>query len=130
MVQVSSSEKIEKIKPSNRKGIISSLINPVEIAGSLLSLQEFEHDNSIGFIYDLLGPEYFEFVRFMYHPGRDNKIMASISFHLTDREREVVLEAIDEPDNAASMERLLKAMNAELGHASDSWSLLGKSTDE
>ncbi len=130
LVQVSSSEKIEKIKPSNRKGIISSLINPVEIAGSLLSLQEFEHDNSIGFIYDLLGPDYFEFVRFMYHPGRDNKIMASISFHLTDREREVVLEAIDEPDNAASMERLLRAMNADLEHEPGSWSFLSKSTDE
>jgi hypothetical protein len=126
MVQVSSSEKIEKIKPSNRKGIISSLINPVEIAGSLLSLQEFEHDNSIGFIYDLLGPEYFEFVRFMYHPGRDNKIMASISFHLTDREREVVLEAIGEPDNAASMKRLLQAMNADIEYQP----LLSKSIDE
>jgi len=130
MVQVSSSEKIKKVKPSNRKGIISSLINPVEIAGSLLSLQEFEHDNSIGFIYDLLGPDYFEFVRFMYHPGRDNKIMASISFHLTDREREVVLEAIGEPDNAASMQRLLRAMNADVELQPDSWSLLSKSPDE
>jgi hypothetical protein len=130
MVQVSSSEKIEKIKPSNRKGIISSLINPVEIAGSLLSLQEFEHDNSIGFIYDLLGPEYFEFVRFMYHPGRDDKIMASISFHLTDREREVVLEAIGEPDNAASMKRLLQAMNSDKEHQPGTWPLLSKSLEE
>lgn len=129
LVQVSSSEKIEKIEPSNRKGIISSLINPVGIAGSLLSLQEFEHDNSLGFIYDLYGKDYFEFVRFMYHPGRNNKIMASISFHLTEREKEVVLEAIDEPDNKASMARLLHAFSPAGGEGTDDDQFLSKSAN-
>ena len=129
LVQVSSSEKIEKIEPSNRKGIISSLLNPVGIAGSLLSLQEFEHDNSLGFIYDLYGKDHFEFVRFMYHPGRNNKIMASISFHLTEREKEVVLEAIEEPDNQASMARLIKALSPTAEKAKSEDQFLSKSAN-
>ncbi|NRB61483.1 MAG: patatin-like phospholipase family protein [Saprospiraceae bacterium] len=110
LVQIGSSEKIKKIKSSDRKGMVSSLLNPVEIAANLLSLQEFEHDNSLGFIYDLYGPEFFQLIRFMYHPGRNNKIMASISFHLTEREKEVVLEAIEEPENKASMKRLIESL--------------------
>lgn len=130
LVQVSSSEKIEKIKPSNRKGIISSLINPVEVAGSLLSLQEFEHDNSLGFIYDLYGKSRFEFVRFMYHPGRDNKIMASISFHLTEREKEVVLEAIDEPENQAALRHLVQALKSSQEQKKERGRLLSKSNEQ
>ncbi|MBP9076335.1 MAG: patatin-like phospholipase family protein [Haliscomenobacter sp.] len=106
LVQISSSEKIEKIPTSKNKGILSSLLNPFEIVGQILSLQEFEQDNSLGFVYDILGDESFDFVRFMYHPGRDNKVMASISFHITAKEKAVVREALDDPDNRESIRRL------------------------
>ena len=107
LVQISSSEKIEKIPTSKNKGILSSLLNPFEIVGQILSLQEFEQDNSLGFVYDILGDESFDFVHFMYHPGRNNKVVASISFHITAKEKEVVREALNDPDNRESIRRLL-----------------------
>ncbi len=110
LVQISSSEKIEEIYSSDKRGVITSLFKPLEIAGQILSLQEFEQDNSLGFIYDLLGEEQFGFTRFMYQPGLNNKIMASISFHITEKEKEVVLEAIEEPDNQAALRRLIRSL--------------------
>lgn len=106
LVQISSSEKIEPITPSDQKGIIESLFNPLGIPNQLTSLQEFEHDNSLGFLYDLLGEDYFRSIRFIFRPEEENKLRASVSFHITDREKQAVLGAIDEPDNQSSL-RLL-----------------------
>lgn len=110
MIQISSSEKIEKTYASNTQGIISSLFNPLGIAGQLVVLQEFEHDNAIALTYDLLGKGNFEFVRFMYHPGDDAKVRAAISFHLTKGEKENVLEAIKDSDNQENLRRVVKAL--------------------
>lgn len=110
MIQISSSEKIEKTYPSNTQGLISSLLNPVGIAGQLIVFQEFEQDNSIALTYDLLGKDHFEFIRFIYRPGTNEKKRAAISFHLTKGERENVLDAIYLPDNQASLRRLVKVL--------------------
>lgn len=110
LMQVSSSELIEEIAPSNRTGIISSLVNPVGILGKVFTLQEFEHDNSLGFIYDLLGPERFEVIRFVYRPTQRKKLTASVSFHITSREKADVKRAIGLPENKTEMERLMKLL--------------------
>lgn len=113
ILQITSSEKIEPIPHSERKGIISSLLNPLEIASRILDLQEFEQDNDIGFIYDLMGEDRVKLVRFSYQPGRNHKIMASISFHITSKEKQVVLEALDEPENQRSKRELLRLLGEE-----------------
>ncbi|MBL7794104.1 MAG: patatin-like phospholipase family protein, partial [Saprospiraceae bacterium] len=110
LVQVSSSELIEEIVPSNRTGAISRLVNPVGILGKVFTLQEFEHDNSLGFIYDLLGPERFEVIRFVYHPTQRKKLTASVSFHITSREKADVKRAIGLPENKTEMERLMNLL--------------------
>lgn len=110
MIQISSSEKIEETYPSNTQGIISSLLNPLGIAGQLIVLQEFEHDNAIALTYDLFGKGKFEFIRFLYRPGQDAKVRAAISFHLTRGERENVLNAIYLDENQENLRRLAKAL--------------------
>ncbi len=110
LVQISSSTKIDPISESENKGVIETIFNPIGIAGQLFSLQEFEQDNSLGFIYDLLGKEYFHYVRFVYDPGRDDKLEASISFHLTNKEKEVILEEIEAPENKYSMGELKRLL--------------------
>ena len=57
LLQISSSEKIEKIPASDNKGILKKIFNPIGIAGKVLVTQEFEHDNTLGFIYDILGQD-------------------------------------------------------------------------
>lgn len=110
LVQITSSEKIEKIPTSDEKGVVESLFNPLGIAGKVLDVQELQHDNTLGFIHDLLGEDHFDLIRFVYRPTNDKKLAASVSFHLTQREKEDVLEALSLPGNRESMYRLLESL--------------------
>ncbi len=110
LMQISSSTKIDPITANENKGIIETIFNPIGIAGQLISLQEFEHDNSLGLLYDLLGPDYLHYVRFVYDPGKNNKLKASISFHLTNREKEVIREEIEVADNQKNLLRLVQLL--------------------
>jgi hypothetical protein len=106
LVQITSSERIEEIPPSDRQGIIQSLVNPLGIAGQIIALQEYEQDTSIGFVSDLLGEDNFDIVRFTYRPSQANQLAASISFHLTNGEYENVINAIENPDNQSRLRQL------------------------
>jgi len=110
LLQISSSEKIKEISPGDHKGIIETLFIPFGIPGQLLSLQEFEQDNSLGFIYELLGPEQFHFIRFLFRPEKGNKLRASISFHITEREKQAVLGAFKEAENQSSLRQLVELL--------------------
>lgn len=110
LVQINTSDRVETIKPSDRTGVVTSLTSPLDIAGKLFTLQEFEHDNSLGFVYDLLGPRRFEVIRFIYYPSSDTKLAASISFHLTAQEKEDVQNAIYLPENQQCLKDLEKAL--------------------
>lgn len=114
LLQISSSQKIEQITPSGGQGVIESLFNPLGIAGKMMVIQEFEHDNSLGFMYDLLGKGKFDVVRFLYRPSETHKLEASISFHITEREKEDVLKAIELEENQASLRRLVQLIPSEV----------------
>ena len=113
MVQMTSSEKIEQIPSSGTKGIVESLFNPLGIAGKVLDVQELQYDNTLSFVHDLLGEDKFELIRFIYRPSNDKKLEASVSFHLTQQEKEDVLQAIELEANQLSMQRLLQALDVE-----------------
>lgn len=108
LVQISSAPKIKEVTQSKGSGIISSLFNPIGIAGKVFDLQEFEHDNSLGFIYDILGPDRFEVVRFTYKPT--GQYEAAVSFHITDGEKKDVLSAIALEENQESLRTLLRLL--------------------
>ncbi len=112
VVQISSSERIEQISSSKQTGIVESLFNPLGIAGKVLARQEFEHDNSLGFVYDLLGEDNFEVIRFIYAPSQENQEKASVSFHITEREKKDIKNAFYLDENQSSLRQLLRA----LGH--------------
>ena len=107
LVQISTSERIEQIMPSNRNGILESLLNPLGIAGKVFVRQQFEFDNSLGFIFDLLGHDNFQVIRFIYHPTRPEQQEASISYHLTGKEKQDVIDAFSLEANQKSLRELL-----------------------
>ena len=113
LVQISTSQRIEQIMPSDRNGIIESLVNPLGIAGKVFVRQQFEFDNSIGFIFDLLGHENFQVIRFICHPSRPEQQEASISYHLTRKEKQDVIDAFALPANQESLGELRKALQKE-----------------
>ena len=90
--------------------MIETLLNPLGIAGKIMALQDYEHDNSLGLIYDLLGEDHFDLIRFIYHAGENNE-SASMTFHLTQREKADILQSFYSPENQQSLERLLEAMD-------------------
>lgn len=111
LVQVSSMAKFKEITPSDGDGIITSLFNPIGIAGKVFDLQEYEHDNSLGYIYDLLGPDRFDLVRFIYRPTGPYE--AAVSFHITKGEKQDVISAIALEENQQSIAELLHLLGAD-----------------
>ena len=108
LIQVSSSEKIEQIYPSDQTGFVESLLHPLGIAGKLFTLQEYDHDNSLGFLFEILDPGKFEVIRFIYKPSNPEESGASISFHVTQEENKDIINAFSLPSNQHSLRTFLE----------------------
>ena len=77
-----------------------------------MSLQDFQTDETVGLLYDLLGEDNFDFIRFSYRPAQD-RTAASMTFHLTKGEKKDIRESINHPDNVLAMEKLKKVLGYE-----------------
>jgi hypothetical protein len=109
LVQVVGWENIEEVEPSRYRGTIESLLNPLGLAGQMFKLQEFESDTNLAYLYEILGKDRLTHVRFVYHPTRNNE-RASVTFHITAREKQDVLNAFYLPENQESMRQLREAL--------------------
>lgn len=109
LVQISTMDHGTEIPPSDDKGVIESFFNPLGIFSHILRLQDFEHDANLSFLYDILGGDYFEVIRFNYRPSPENEA-ASMTFHLTSREKKDILNSITLPVNKQSLEKIKAAM--------------------
>jgi hypothetical protein len=106
LVEMWAFDRERDIPTSANQGAVESIFSPLGIAGQLIGLQYYEHDNSIGMLHDLLGEDRLEIVRFTYHPSSRNE-EATISFHLTEREKKDIVAAMEFAKNRESMERLI-----------------------
>lgn len=105
LTEVTGFDRSKEIKPSDNTGVIGSLFSPLGIAGQVIDLQFYENDNNVGLIYDLLGEDYIENVKLTYLP-KDEDFEAPISFHLTKRGKNDILDAIYQKSNQEAIERL------------------------
>ena len=112
LVQISSLETNEEVNASDNEGILESILNPLGIAGQILELQNYEQDTNLGFIFDLLGKDNFEVIRFTYNSGKDQE-RASMTFHLTQREKNNILNSFYLSENQKSLEQLITALKEE-----------------
>ncbi|NJK82975.1 MAG: patatin-like phospholipase family protein [Saprospiraceae bacterium] len=96
---------IKNIKANDYDGIIKSLVDPLGIAGKIIALQDYEHDKDISFLHQLLGKDNIQFLWFTYEPTTRNE-EASMTFHLTEKERYDILKAIDTKANQANLQYL------------------------
>ena len=65
----------------------------------------------IGFISDILGADKFDIIRFVYQPTNDTKTSATVSFHITERERQDVLKSFYLPENQEKVKRLINLLD-------------------
>ncbi len=105
LIQISSMNLGTEITPSDNQGIVESLFYPLGIFSHLLRLQNFEHDANLSYLYDIMGPGKFEVIRMNYKPTRENEL-ASMSFHLTKREKKDIEDAINLSANQRGLERI------------------------
>ena len=49
VVQVRAFDRERDVTPSDNQGVIESFLNPLGIAGQVVSLQNYEHDNILAF---------------------------------------------------------------------------------
>ncbi|MFT7452064.1 MAG: hypothetical protein ACI9VN_002793, partial [Patescibacteria group bacterium] len=112
LIQVRGSDKPDEITPKDGEGMIESLLNPLGIAGQILELQDYEHGNNIGFLFDMLGEDLFDIIRFTYQPNQMNQ-RASMTFHLTTREKNDIMSAYYLDQNQESLGRLVDYMGTE-----------------
>ena len=105
MVQVSTLEKFERPREPQPRGWIASLFSPLGVAAQLISLQDFQLDDNVGLLYELYGPEHFDFVRFSYLPAPDREA-AAMTFHLTAGEKADIRASLRHPANLVALERL------------------------
>lgn len=110
VVVVRSFERQQEIKSNENRGIIETILNPLEIAFKVMSLQDYEHDNNLGLLSDLLGPDMLEIVRLTYLPTEELKD-SPISFYITNRERADLQRAINSKESVQSLERLRELLS-------------------
>ena len=111
LIQISVHLREEEAYLDTHEGVIESLFNPLGLAGNFLDVQDLEQDNTLGFMYELLGPDQFHLLRFRYRPQVDNRLRESISFHLTERERNNIIRAIDNPEYQSVISELRKLLD-------------------
>ncbi|MEL6275416.1 MAG: hypothetical protein AAFU03_09980, partial [Bacteroidota bacterium] len=101
----------EEVKQRNDNlGIVESLLDPVGLAGNVTNVQALEQDNTLGLLFDLLGPDRFHLVRFNYRPNEEDRLRTSISFHLTESERTEIIEAIEAPDHQKNIQKVVNIL--------------------
>ncbi len=110
VVVVRSFERQQEIKSNENRGIIETILNPLEIAFKVMSLQDYEHDNNLGLLSDLLGPNMLEIVRLTYLPTEELKD-SPISFYITNRDRADLQRAINSKESVQSLERLRELLS-------------------
>jgi hypothetical protein len=104
-VQIRCWDKVDAITVSDTKGILESLLTPATAAGNITAIQDFEQDNMLALLSDLMGKQRVDIVRFIYHPVRKNRT-ASLSLHLSKREKIDILEAYRSAETQASVQAL------------------------
>lgn len=109
LVQISAFREIE-VKDRGQRGVVSSLFSPLGVAGSFLSLQILDQENTIAQLNRSLGPDHFQLFRFDYQSREEDPLRTSVSFHLTEYEKERVLRALDDPKQQAEIDALLRAL--------------------
>ncbi len=110
ILQVRCWEKRRPIQASTYKGIIENMLSPFSAAASLTAMQDFEQDNTLALLRDLLGPDKMQVIRLVYRPQKKED-EASMSFHLSKREKRDILEAIHDPEAQRALRHLQRALS-------------------
>jgi len=109
-VQIAGWEKFHNTpEKKESSGWISSMFKPFGILTDISLLQDYESDINYGLLAKSLGDDFVDLVRFEYVPSKENR-KASMSFHLTELEKQDIIQSINTPTNVKAQKKLLKLL--------------------
>ena len=110
IAQMNVSERSEEVEADVNQSIFKKLLNPIIYALRFEKYQGFNQDELVSNLQTVLGEDKVDVVKFTYKPSLLNK-KASMSFHLTEREKLDILEAIFLKENTAAIIKLKKLIS-------------------
>lgn len=105
IVSVRSYAQAEEISETTSHSLSELFFNPLGPMFAIDALQNYHHDNYISYLKSKIGYDKVEVVDFVYEPTLLEE-RASLSLHLTQREKNDILNAITLEENKNSMKRL------------------------
>ncbi len=105
IVSVRSYAQADEIAETTSKSLSELFFNPLGPMFAIDALQNYHHDNYVSYLKSKIGYDKVEVVNFIYEPTLLEE-RASLSLHLTQREKNDILNAITLEENKRSMRRL------------------------
>lgn len=105
IVSVRSYAESEEISEATSKSLTELAFNPLGPMFAVDALQNYHHDSYVAYLKSKIGYENVDVVNFVYKPTILNE-RASLSLHLTEREKRDILEAIELPENQEGVKKM------------------------
>lgn len=105
LISIRGTKKIDDIPKINKPGLGSTFSSPLSAIFDVMNIQDYHHDNFIAFLQSKLGYDKLDIAHFIYKQTTISE-KASLSLHLTRREKNDILSAINTPENQAALRRL------------------------
>jgi len=105
IISIRSYAQPEKIAETSSKSLSELILNPLSPVFALDALQNYHHDAYIAYLKSKIGYDKVDVVNFEYKPS-ESEAHASLSLHLTQREKNDVLNAINLEENQQSLKKL------------------------
>ena len=105
IISIRGSKKIDDIPKVNNPGLGSTFFSPLGAIFDIDNIQDYHQDSFIGFLESKIGYDKVDVLRFIYKPTTLAQ-KASLSLHLTQREKNDILSAINIPSNQSALRRL------------------------
>ena len=128
VVQIRGAEKIEPLE-IKKQGAIGKIFSPIGLASHQMEIQDFNQDARLNMLYDVLGEDMVHPVYFVYEP-QDEKQRASMSWHLTTREKDDILRAIRISKNQTSLATVKALLESQGNYIKDGKLLSTESRNE
>jgi hypothetical protein len=108
-IQIRDSEKMYTVPENKHRTFLQSLLSPVgSIYGNMFRTQDMNHDQLLQYCSEWFNGD-IDVINFELPQGGKHKEL-SLSWHLTDKEKEQIINAMKLPHNQDSMDRLKKLM--------------------
>lgn len=109
ILSIRGSKKIDDINPVNNPGLGSAFFSPLSAILDIDNVQDYHHDGFVSFLQSKLGYSNVDLIHLVYKQTTLEQ-KASLSLHLTKREKNDILSAINIPSNQKALKKISKSI--------------------